>query len=901
MPSKNSNNNKEVLKELEKKISPVLVINNSSLKPYVELFDYAPENIYQQPLGSLVGFFEIKEYSDDSAYVVNFLTSVLKKEYYINPKRPVTESLDSALHKVNMALSELAKHGNVEWLGKLNAAICVLEKNNTHFSVAGNAKIFLYRNQGLTEISEDLASDFSDPHPLKTFVNVSSGRLEKNDRLLITSEDIFHILSTLELKKNFQRFEGDKFVQFLKTALSNQMEMIASMVVEMNEVQAMTTPKAVSSKKSMETANVFSGTTFDNLPAVDLTPELPLTVINAPEGSAEYTDKKTGHIYVQGQSSEPSENPKVALYWESVKEKLGEAWYHTKNETRRKYSQQKKQLAKKIELRRLEKERLAEIKKEEAEREKAKRELQEIENERLLAEEKEVERILFEKQEAERKEMEALEQQRIAKQAKELENQRIIQEKKPISKQNSQSIQNPKKIIADKLQANHSEKTDQIGDFYRELSFQEKLQRAVKEQQRQAVIDLRSPQKDQTDETPIPTEDEISFSVPVHQQAEIERAKKIERTENMVKTLNKAICKTKEAVLSCSQAIRNQASEFASNKKIGHSQSEDRAHIAPRFSKIRKTFSSLSSKQKLYTLSGLALIFIVPFFIVKLTNKPPKPVAIQQPVKPLTQADILSGEKNIKINTDNKTIVSKNDLVAKTLLTNIGLVAFTKNSVLVFDANNQFKEYPIGAGQGSIVNATFMSDLSLVLIMTDQSKIISFSPISLKFADNNINITNKVNQSFLGTYLTYLYVLDTEAGQIYRYPRAEGGFGEKTDWLKSETTFSKASDMTIDDNIYVIESGKVMKFFKGLPQVITFESSQTSINYDKISTSIDSSSLYVLDKLNARIVQFSKEDGSIVSQYYNEKLKDGASLTVDEKNNVAYVTTSNGLISTTLQ
>ena len=147
--------NKDVIKELEKTISPILVVNNSSLKPYVELFEYEPENIYQQPLGSLVGFFEVKEFSEDSAYIVNFLTSVLKKEYYINPKRPVTESLDSALHKVNMALSELAKHGNVEWLGKLNAAICVLEKNNTHFSVSGDAKIFLYRKQGLSEISED--------------------------------------------------------------------------------------------------------------------------------------------------------------------------------------------------------------------------------------------------------------------------------------------------------------------------------------------------------------------------------------------------------------------------------------------------------------------------------------------------------------------------------------------------------------------------------------------------------------------------------------------------------------------------------------------------------------------------------------------------------------------------
>ena len=86
MPPRNHNNNKkEMFKELEKTISPILVVNNPSLKPYVELFEYYPENIYQQSLGSLVGFFEIKEYSEDSAYIVNFLTSVLKKEYYINP------------------------------------------------------------------------------------------------------------------------------------------------------------------------------------------------------------------------------------------------------------------------------------------------------------------------------------------------------------------------------------------------------------------------------------------------------------------------------------------------------------------------------------------------------------------------------------------------------------------------------------------------------------------------------------------------------------------------------------------------------------------------------------------------------------------------------------------------
>ena len=263
MSSRNHNNKKEVFKELEKTISPVLVINNPSLKPYVEVFEYYPENIYQQPLGSLIGFFEIKDYSKDSAYIVNFLTLTLKKEYYNNPKRSVAESLDSALHKVNLALSEIANKGNIEWLGKLDAAIFVLEKNNAHFSVSGKAKIFLYRNTVLTDLSEGLASDFPEPHPLKTFINVSSGRLEKFDQILITSEDIFHILSVTELRKNFQRFKGEKFVQLLKTALSNQLELIATLVVQISDTNLTNEIKNFSSRKKISPiGNVFSEKTF---------------------------------------------------------------------------------------------------------------------------------------------------------------------------------------------------------------------------------------------------------------------------------------------------------------------------------------------------------------------------------------------------------------------------------------------------------------------------------------------------------------------------------------------------------------------------------------------------------------------------------------------------------------
>lgn len=880
MPSKNQFNSKEVLKDLEKKISPLLVVNNNSLKPYVEIFEYAPENIYQQPLGSLIGFFEIKEYSEDSAYIVNFLTSVLKKEYYANPKRPVTESLDSALHKVNLALSELAKHGNVQWLGRLNAVICVLEKNSAHFSVAGSAKMFLFRNTTFTDISEDLAADSTEPHPLKTFVNVSSGRLEKNDRLLITTEDIFHLFTDADLKKNFQRFEGEKFVQLLRTALSNQMEMIATMVVDLKEPET-EKPAKIAKKKTEEPVSYFSEKTF--VPAPALTEELSVeqeTSVENDNSANEYTDKKTGHIYVQGEVLDPTETSKVAFYLEITKEKIGEFWYLTKNETRRKFISYKKQVHKKIELHKAEKARLAALKEEESIRLQEQQRLQRIEYEK--AEEESRQKMLLEKQEAEIK--------------------------------NEDYFQNHLHTAVQTEIESEKDFSDSDSLEEKELSFQEKLQLAIKEQQveqqknsKQSVIDLRTPKKVKPEleieefENEITRESDEIFQVPVHQQSEIDDQKRKQQIENIKSGLLFFLQKTKDVFNRFSLIAKEKSYNFFRERKVNFLD-ESRPHLSPRFSKIKNNFSKFTNKQKNYTILILFLIFIVPFFIARFLNKSEKPTIAQLPTeKPLTQADILSGEKNITTGLKEKNILSASDLKADIIATEYGVMAFTSEKILLIDSNSNKKEFEIPQDKGLITKVTYMNDLAMVLLITSQEKVISFSPISQKFTDNNINLTGETKENFFGTYLTYMYVLDTSNGQIYRYPRAEGGFGEKTNWLKSKGDFSKISSFAIDDGIWITDKKQISRYFKGANEKITFEASTTSINYDYIYTNLNSKSLYVLDKLNSRIVSFAKETGTIEAQYHSEKLYDAISFTVDEKNKTAYAVTSEEIISILIQ
>lgn len=79
------------------------------------------------------------------------------------------------------------------------------------------------------------------------------------------------------------------------------------------------------------------------------------------------------------------------------------------------------------------------------------------------------------------------------------------------------------------------------------------------------------------------------------------------------------------------------------------------------------------------------------------------------------------------------------------------------------------------------------------------------------------------------------------------------------------------------------------------------ENSNTPIQFDKIFTTIDLKSLYAMDTQNSRLVQYDKASGTITAQFFNEALKTGTSLTVDEKNKTAYVVTSSGLVSVAIQ
>lgn len=730
------NNNKEGIKELEKDIASILVINNRNLKPYIEMFEYSGENIIQEQLGTLLGFFEIADYSEYSMYVVNFLASVLKKEYFANSRRPAIESFEAALNKVNIALSELAKQGNVGWLGKINATVCVLEKNSIHLTVAGDAQVILIRNQLFSNISEDLAVNEPEPHPLKTFVNVSSGRIEKNDKFIITTNSIFEIFSPIEISKSSIRFPKENFIQFIKTAMVNELNIAATFIVDVSEPKD-EYAEDKSKKEPQVPFNAFSGKAFkksegkpNNIP-----PKKERT-------KDEYVDSKTGHIYVHGENQEQKRENKS---WQMAK-------FIIKEKCLGAYSWFKLTLVRKI--------------------------------------------------------------------------------------------------------FHFAKKFRLFSSSLLESSIRKFKELIEKARQAPSIRKNAIPAKDNSPVQEVSTENNAE-------------AKKI-----YIPAINFG------SFLEKIKGLTNQ--------------------ILPYIDKLRIKFGGLGKQQKLFAL--ITVIMLIVGFLVwkKIGTKKTEEPKIATPVVVTDPLTIYAGEKNIIFGKSVETIITADSDLRSLVFADNQVVAVSQEKVIQRSISNEVKESAILAGSGKAVSSAYMKDLSLILILTDQNKIISFSINNGKFQENKIVIPEGAKISGMATYLTYLYLADAKNNKIYRYPRAEGGFGEGINWLKEGLGLENVSDMAIDENVYLAGGERINKLFKGKSENAEFEQSKTPVSFNQVFTEPGTANIYVLDGQIGRIIKYEK-GGKIISQYYAEKLKGANDLVVDEKGQQAYIINSANVFSIALQ
>ncbi len=140
------------------------------------------------------------------------LSATLKRAYKKNPKA----GFENAVSEINEEVGKLVSLGQGNWLEKLGAVIAVKENGVLHIATAGKIAAFLFRNGEFTDIS----CSSKDPHPLKTFENLATGKIKLDDIIIFSTSQLLNHVSLDRLKKILEENQfltaTQKIIEILK-------------------------------------------------------------------------------------------------------------------------------------------------------------------------------------------------------------------------------------------------------------------------------------------------------------------------------------------------------------------------------------------------------------------------------------------------------------------------------------------------------------------------------------------------------------------------------------------------------------------------------------------------------------------------------------------------------------
>jgi len=149
--------------------------------------------------------------------------------------------------------------------------------------------------------------------------------------------------------------------------------------------------------------------------------------------------------------------------------------------------------------------------------------------------------------------------------------------------------------------------------------------------------------------------------------------------------------------------------------------------------------------------------------------------------------------------------------------------------------------------------------------------------------------------TILKLYGSYLYILNPEKRNIYRYLLKDDELSEPIGWLidKQDLDFSSIESISIDGDMWITDKkGNIFKYTQGKKQ--EFSVKNISEEFDgpiKIATSEESEYLYILDKNKKKLTVLQK-DGEFVREIVSESLASGENIVASKDNEVLVISGS---------
>jgi len=190
-----------------------------------------------------------------------------------------------------------------------------------------------------------------------------------------------------------------------------------------------------------------------------------------------------------------------------------------------------------------------------------------------------------------------------------------------------------------------------------------------------------------------------------------------------------------------------------------------------------------------------------------------------------------------------------------------------------------------------IRDLTYVPDDNKIYLIFPDKKFMAFAIKDRTFSDLSLMEAGSGKFSAISAFSSALYLLDTDLGQIFKYIKTNGEYGNSSPYIPDpkKAAMGGAVSMAIDGSVWVLASdGQLIKFSRGQKEN-DFKISGLPEPYNKIEepirvyTGSDSTYIYILDRRVNRIIRLNK-NGQFEKEYIldvkqikdfvvNEKLK----------------------------
>lgn len=301
--------------------------------------------------------------------------------------------------------------------------------------------------------------------------------------------------------------------------------------------------------------------------------------------------------------------------------------------------------------------------------------------------------------------------------------------------------------------------------------------------------------------------------------------------------------------------------------------------------KVKERFSSLDNKKKMILTFSIIFIIVVLILTGWLLNRKPSDSS-QMVISSENQITLpVEEEKEISSLTN---LIALNKKIRDSVFLNNDLFLLTEEDSLikysVRDNNKTEILLPDNFEDGLYLSP--VESLQLVLIVSSD-QVLSYSPVTNKFSENSIVLPQNFENIGVGTYLTYLYLLDKNNKQIYRYYRAAGGFGEFKEWLKEKQNMNQVTAFDVSDSIYLsFEDGRLEKYFQG-EKTKSFNLGE-DFYPNKIRAKINKEEVFALDSKRGIIIKL-LENQNQQNLFEDKNFEDAQTFAVDFEDKKIYL------------